>query len=54
MKRYVKALLVGFVLSTAFLLYVDVRQAQVIQSQRKAIVEMYFYILAGCPTTQQQ
>jgi len=53
MSKWFKRVGVGvLVASVVFLLYVDVKQAQVIQAQRHLIVEMYQFIVAGCPVSQ--
>lgn len=53
MSKWFKRVGVGvLVAAVVFLLYVDVKQAQVIQAQRHLIVEMYQFIVAGCPVSQ--
>lgn len=53
MSKWFKRVGVGVLIaSVLFLLYVDIQQAQVIQAQRHLLIEMYQFIVAGCPTSQ--
>jgi hypothetical protein len=55
MKKYIGRIAIGLLLATViFLTYVDVRQAQVIESQRRLVVNMFRFIQAGCPFSQLQ
>lgn len=53
MSKIFKRVAIGvLVAAVVFLLYVDVRQAQVIQAQHQLLIEMYQFITSGCPFDQ--
>jgi hypothetical protein len=55
MRKYFSRIAVGLlVVAALFLLYVDIRQAQVLDVQRHMIIDMYQFIVAGCPVSQLQ
>lgn len=55
MRKAFKILLVSvFAASWLFLLYADIRQAQVIEIQRNYLVDMYRFIQRGCPFSSMQ